>query len=53
MSKTEGYKKRFIELFKEMEQELGTCAEVCVSRDNEVAHDGKIVRSSYKCTMRF
>lgn len=53
MSKTEDYKKRFIELFKEMEQELGNCDEVYVSRDNEVTSDGKIVRSSYKCTMRF
>ncbi len=53
MTKTEDYKKRFIELFKEMEQELGNCAEVCVSRDNELTYNGEIVRSSYKCTMRF
>ncbi len=51
--KTEEYKKRFIDLFKEMEEDLGRCAEVDIERDDEIAYGGKIIRASYKCRIRF
>ena len=51
--KTEDYKKKFIELFKQMEDELGKCAEVDIERVDERVYGGEIVRTSYKCIMRF
>lgn len=51
--KTNDYKKRFIDLFKEMEQDLGDCVSVEVEREDEVAYGGEIVRSTYKCIIRF
>ena len=51
--KTNDYKKRFIDLFKEMEQELGDCVGVEIDRDDEVAYGGEIVKKNYKCRIRF
>ena len=49
---TNDYKKKFIDLFKEMEQELGDCASLEIEREDET-HFGEIVRKSYKCRIFF
>ena len=49
---TDDYKKKFVDLFKEMEQELGDCASLEIEREDETRF-GEIVRKSYKCRIMF
>ncbi len=49
---TNDYKKKFVDLFKEMEHELGDCASLEIERENEVRF-GEIVGKSYKCRIVF
>jgi hypothetical protein len=51
--KTNDYKKKFIDLFKEMEQELGDCNTVEIEREDEFSFTGDIVSKSYACRIRF
>ena len=52
--KIEDYKKRFINLFKEMEQDIGPCYYVEVEREEETAYGTEeIIASTYKCRVRF
>jgi len=51
--KTNDYKKKFIDLFKEMEQELGDCKTVEIEREDEVSFIGNIISISYACRIRF
>lgn len=49
---TNDYKNKFVDLFKEMEYELGDCASVEIERENEVCCSD-IVGKSYKCKIIF
>ena len=52
--KPEDYKQQFIELFKKMESELGRCNDVYIERNDVMdCNANKIVRTSYKCIIRF
>ena len=50
---TNDYKEKFIELFKEMEEEIGDCASVEIEREDEVSFGDEIIQKSYKCRMKF
>lgn len=50
---TNDYKKKFIDLFKEMEQDLGECASLEIERENEIRYMGEIVSKSYNCRIVF
>ena len=50
---TDDYKKKFIDLFKEMEQELGDCNTVEIEREDEVSFTGSIISKSYTCRITF
>ena len=50
---TNDYKEKFIELFKEMEHELGSCASVEIEREDQVCYNGEIIHSNYKCKIIF
>ena len=47
------YKEKFIDLFKEMEQELGSCASVDIEREDQVYYNGEIIHSNYTCKIIF
>lgn len=47
------YKKRFIDLFKEMEKELGNCSEVRVESESKVACYGEMIDKYYSCRIEF
>ena len=49
---TNDYKKKFVDLFREMECELGDCASLEIERENEIRL-GEIVGKSYKCRIVF
>lgn len=50
---TNDYKKKFVDLFMEMEHELGDCASVEIDRTDEVSFGGEIIHRSYKCRITF
>ena len=49
---TDDYKKRFIALFKEMEDELGSCNSVVIEKCDEFRYI-EVVESTYRCKMEF